>query len=156
VYENETPRQAEVEYDVERVTWSSKCSQLKEGGMHRRVGLKKALCAAVGAVLLCVFCVGLAPLLLQRLQLSAAAAAATDLLAARGMAKFRATPCQRKFIGIVVEGQVASANEAEAVEAVLRNARMDVDICLVLAGDDGATATRIVRSEDEETSVEPR
>ena len=100
--------------------------------MSIRVAARRFLYAVGGVLLAFVLCFGVAPHFLESMRLSGEASKALDALTGHGMESFRATPCQRKFTGIVVEGQVASADDAEEAEAVLRNAGIKADIWLAI------------------------
>ena len=115
---------------VEIPRWST--IRHTENRMSIRVAARRSLYAIGGALLAFVLCFGVVPHLLESMQLSIEASKALDALAAHGMESFRATPCQRKFTGVVVEGQVASADDADEVETVLRNAGIKANIWMAI------------------------
>lgn len=123
--------------------------------MSARIAMRRVIYAIGGALLTFVFFLGVVPHLLQRMQLSSEASKALDALAAHGMQSFRATPCQRKFTGIVVEGEVASAVDADEVETVLRNAGIRANIWMAIHFPGGTIERGIWRNEKEGSKPSP-
>jgi len=108
--------------------------------------LKMALFGFAIALVADIVGFGLVPHLVERVRLTHEAAKAIEALAAHEMPAFRATPCQRKFKGIVVEGQVQSPGDGLRVETILRDAGIDANIWIVLHYEGGATERAVWRS----------
>ncbi len=123
--------------------------------MSVRVAMRRVLYAIGGVLLAFVLCFGIAPHVLESMRLSGEASKALDALTAHGKESFRARPCQRKFTGIVVEGQVASADDAEEAEAVLRNAGIKADIWMAIHFPGGAIERAIYRNEKDGSKPSP-
>jgi hypothetical protein len=89
------------------------------------------------------------------MQLSIEASKAIDVLEDHGLGAFRVTTCQRKFTGIVLEGQVASEDEADEVETVLRNADIEADVLMTFCSNDGIIDRAIFRTEADDDKPSP-